>query len=618
MVRRLFLSPLPLSPNRNGFTPSLSVTYNSGAGNSILGIGWSFDLPAIQRKTDKQLPRYRDFADRKKSGLLCFPGVDIWYLLWIRYPVFDYGEHDAGNPKPNDPGKWICRPDPFSSYRAGFEVRSYRLCQRVLMFHHFPDELGTTDCLVRSTDFTYDETPIASFIRKVTQSGYVRQGEDSWLKKSLPPLEFEYSQVVISGKIEEIDAASLKNLPIGLDGTNYQWVDLDGEGVSGILTEQGDAWFYKRNLSPLTMRREFKVTNGRKEESVVFDARFAPLETVAVQPSFKGITGGGMQFMDLAGDGRPDLVQFEGITPGFFEHIEDDVWETHRPFKSLPNINWRDPNLKFIDLTGDGHADILISEDEVFTWYPSLAEDGFGASERVRYSFDEEKGPRIVFADATQSISLADFSGDGLTDIVRIRNGEVCYWPNLGYGRFGAKVTMDNSPWFDHPDQFDQRRIRLADIDGSGVTDIIYLHGEGVRIYFNESGNRWSDARPLPVFPATDNLSAVTVTDLFGNGTACLVWSSPLPGHARRPMYYVDLMGGQKPHLMIKSKNNLGAETMRRLCPLDQVLFAGQIRRKAMDHTPAISSSRRRKSDGHGQMAADDFFFHLQLPSRLF
>ena len=41
-------------------------------------------------------------------------------------------------------------------------------------------------------------------------------------------------------------------------------------------------------------------------------------------------------------------------------------------------------------------------------------------------------------------------SGDGLTDLVRIRNGEVCYWPNLGYGRFGAKVTMDDAPWFDH------------------------------------------------------------------------------------------------------------------------------------------------------------------------
>ena len=115
---------------------------------------------------------------------------------------------------------------------------------------------------------------------------------------------------------------------------------------------------------------------------------------------------------------------------------------------------------------------------------------------------DEERGPRLVFADGTQSIYLADMCGDGLTDLVRIRNGEVCYWPNLGYGRFGAKVTMDNAPWFDNPDQFDQRRIRLADIDGSGTTDIIYLRRDGVRLYFNQSGNRWSEPRRLRQLPA--------------------------------------------------------------------------------------------------------------------
>src|SRR6266571_1494987 len=79
----------------------------------------------------------------------------------------------------------------------------------------------------------------------------------------------------------------------------------------------------------------------------------------------------------------------------------------------------------------------------------------------VAQTLDEEKGPRVVFADGAQSIYLADLSGDGLTDLVRIRNGEVCYWPNLGYGHFGAKVTMDNAPWFDVPDLFNQQRIRL-------------------------------------------------------------------------------------------------------------------------------------------------------------
>lgn len=91
-----------------------------------------------------------------------------------------------------------------------------------------------------------------------------------------------------------------------------------------------------------------------------------------------------------------------------------------------------------------------------------------------------------MFADAAQSVYLADMSGDGLTDLVRIRNGEVCYWPNLGYGQFGAKVTMDDAPWFDAPDLFNQQRIRLADVDGSGVTDILYL-GTTVCTYISTS-----------------------------------------------------------------------------------------------------------------------------------
>src|SRR5262249_17575421 len=106
-----------------------------------------------------------------------------------------------------------------------------------------------------------------------------------------------------------------------------------------------------------------------------------------------------------------------------------------------------------------------------------------------------------------------------------------------------------------------QRRVRLADIDGSGTNDIIYLGRDGVRLYFNQSGNHWSEPRRLREFPQVDNLSAVLTTDLLGNGTACLVWFSPLPGHGRRPMRYIDLMGGQKPHLLVKTINNLGAET---------------------------------------------------------
>jgi RHS repeat-associated protein len=490
---------------------------------------------------------------------------------WLFEAVFDYGDHDLDKPTPDASLRWPVRQDPFSSYRAGFEVRTYRLCQRALMFHNFVG-LGQTSCLVRTTDFTYSyendpadlRNPVFSFLISATQSGYKRQPEGSYLKKSLPPLEFEYSEPTVQGEVRELDAESLENLPYGLDGSRYQWVDFDGEGVSGILTEQGGAWFYKRNLSP---------AGGLAEQAV----RLGPAELVVKKPSLSALGSGRSQFMDLAGDGQLDLVELEAPTPGFFERANNDGWEPFVPFELAPNVDWGNPNLKFIDLTGDGHSDILVSEDEAFCWHPSLAEEGFGPSERVCKVLDEERGPTLIFADPTQSIYLADMSGDGLTDLVRIRNGEVCYWPNLGYGRFGAKVTMDNAPWFDEPDQFDQKRVRLADIDGSGVTDIIYIAAGGIDIYFNQSGARWSEAQRLAAFPAVDSLSSVQVVDLLGAGTACLVWSSPLQGDAGRQMRYVDLMGGQKPHLLIGSVNNLGAETRVSYAPSTKFYLADKL-----------------------------------------
>ena len=484
---------------------------------------------------------------------------------WMFEVVFDYGEHHLETPEPNDQGLWDARKDAFSSYRAGFELRSYRLCRRVLMFHHFGGESAVgADCLVRSTDFDYSHEEFAAGARKpvysrlasVTQSGY-RRNNGAYLKRSLPSVDFVYTEPTVQDTVEEVAPESMKNLPVGVDGASYQWTDLHGEGIPGILTEQGGTWFYKRNLSPL----DEGPAKGTGKAAV----KFAPLERVGTKPNVA--LAEGAQFMDLAGDGQPDLVVMGGPTPGRFKHDGREGWRSFRPFTSRLNRDMGDPNLKFLDLDGDGHADVLISEDDAFIWHRSLAEEGFGPAKRVVQALDEEKGPRLVFADGTQSIYLADMSGDGLTDIVRIRNGGICYWPNLGYGRFGAKVAMDRAPHFDNPDQFNHQRIRLADIDGTGLNDLIYLHRDGVRLYFNQSGNGWSGPQALHIFPRVDDLASITPADLLGNGTACLVWSSPLPGDASRPMRYVNLMGAHKPHLLVAIKNNLGAETRIHYAP---------------------------------------------------
>jgi RHS repeat-associated protein len=496
------------------------------------------------------------FPDLSKPDSLVLP--DEWHFEVF----FDYDESgDLGALLASASPSWKRRNDPFSIYRAGFEVRTYRLCQRVLMLHNFVDEDIGANFLVRSTNFEYlyeedpqDATiPIFSKLVSVTQTGHERD----LAPESLPPLTFTYSDAVVDQTVYEVDSQSLENLPYGLDGASYQWVDLDGEGASGILAEQGGAWLYKRNLSPIT------PANG---DPVRVSAKFAAEEVIARQP-IPISSEHREQLLDLAGDGDLDLAEFGGAAPGFYERTEDKNWASLTPFSALPVLDWNDSNLKFIDLTGDGHADILISEDSVFRWHLSLAEAGFGPQERAAKPFDEETGPAVIFADSTESIFLADFSGDGLTDIVRVRNGEVCYWPNLGYARFGAKVEMDNAPWFEEPDLFDGKRIRLADVDGSGTTDIIYLASDGARIYFNQSGNSWSAEKTLDQFPPVNDSDSVFALDLLGNGTACLLWSSALPGDARRAMRYIDLMGGQKPHLLIKTENNLGADTLIQYAP---------------------------------------------------
>ncbi len=145
---------------------------------------------------------------------------------WHFEIVFDYGEHDLEKPAPAGTGNWKKRNDPFSIYRPGFEVRTMRLCRRVLMFHHFPDEKSAgSDCLVSSTDFTYSHeqdpehvrNPVYTFLRKVTQSGYKLQEDGSYLKKSLPPLEFEYTRPVVQDEMKTWDTDSPDDLPMGLD-----------------------------------------------------------------------------------------------------------------------------------------------------------------------------------------------------------------------------------------------------------------------------------------------------------------------------------------------------------------------------------------------------------------
>lgn len=466
---------------------------------------------------------------------------------WLFELVLDYGEHfKAGDTTPSyeEQYTWPVRQDIFSSFRSGFDIRTYRLCRRILMFHHFEAELGLANYLVKVTHLEHEESPHLATVKSIQHTGYRFDSvTGEYVSKSYPPVSFQYTEQKLDPTIYEINAEDLPNAPQGIDGQQYQFTDLYGEGLSGILSQRNGAWYYKRNEG---------------------GGNFGAQQLVAELPSVAA--SGTVQVTDFGGDGLTDVIVQNGTLNGYYELSEEAKWSHFKPFAKPVNFDLNDPNLRMLDLDGNGIPDILLTENDCFVWYAADAKDGYKAARRVAKVLDEEQGPRIVFNESFQTIFLADMSGDGLTDIVRIRNGEICYWANQGYGGFSAKITMANAPQLDYPDYFDPARIRFADVDGTGSTDVLYLGRDMISYWLNQSGNGWSEAHTIDHFPRTTNLHTVSVFDLLGNGTSCIVWSSPLPAQANTPMKYIQLMGntsveGNKPYLLKEVNNNMGAVT---------------------------------------------------------
>jgi hypothetical protein len=83
--------PVFTSPGRSGFTPTLSLSYDTGAGNGPFGLGWRLSVPSVTRKTSKGLPRYDD-ADASDVFLLSdaedlMPVLALQAAAWLPLPA---------------------------------------------------------------------------------------------------------------------------------------------------------------------------------------------------------------------------------------------------------------------------------------------------------------------------------------------------------------------------------------------------------------------------------------------------------------------------------------------------------------------------------------------------
>ena len=311
--------------------------------------------------------------------------------------VLDYGDHDVRTAPDVDeqqfvsvtdarslPDSWPARQDPFSTYRPGFEVRTYRLCRRLLMFHHFPDELGRDDYLARSLLLTYDENPTASFLTRVTEFGHVLRptaaDADRYLTRALPPVDFGYREVpdaatLAAQPLEAVTGPGAASAVAAMLDPDTIWVDLDGEGSTGLLSETDGGLFYLRNTSAV----------GRV-------ARFTSPTLLADRPGRRSrVTGAGSSTSTATG--WPTWCTCRGTRPDI-TGVRRTAGPTSARSSRRPPSTSTTAGCDGSISTATGCADLLLTDDDVFTWYPSLGEAGFGPAVRRVQAVDESNGPR--------------------------------------------------------------------------------------------------------------------------------------------------------------------------------------------------------------------------------
>jgi len=291
-------------------------------------------------------------------------------------------------------------------------------------------------------------------------------------------------------------------------------VDLYGEGIPGILYSDGKTTLYS------------EPTANEHEQDLAAVSYSAP-QTPKTFPIERNVQGATQQLMDLTGDGQLELVVSRGSTNGYYEVNSDRSWKNFQTFPSFPS-DFSNPDNQLLDATGDGLTDIIRLDGDRIWVYPGKGKEGFGKPLSRQKDLDI---PLPRKGSEEEIWQFTDIFGTGRQHLVRVTNGLVECWSHLGYGKFGKRVLLGNAPRFGA--RLDASRLFMADIDGSGTTDLIYAHCDRVEIWFNQSGNSFSKPISIPLQGGVrsglsgkwDRLNQISFADVYGNGTTCLVFS---------------------------------------------------------------------------------------------
>ena len=180
---------------------------------------------------------------------------------------------------------------------------------------------------------------------------------------------------------------------------------------------------------------------------------------------------------------KPEVISTTICANGDREHGVCNDWDNYN-------------SIRFLDLTGDGKADLFLRGDQGIRVYKSTGTgfEEFYASNKLRNGLDDDK--TTEFDDNNKPyIYHADIDGDSYVDMCyRSDAGIKCYLNNKGNGYAPTPISTSickdgDSNHGGCNKEENWQTIRFIDINADGKSDLFFISDSGVRVYtFNGTG----------------------------------------------------------------------------------------------------------------------------------
>lgn len=283
---------------------------------------------------------------------------------------------------------------------------------------------------------------------------------------------------------------------------------------------------------------------------------WGPPRSLRQLPAAVTLSDPAVGFADMDGNGTADLIVLSESPLSYYINEPGQGWTRRSRFRREPTFDPNDAELRLLDLNGDGLVDAMRTSQGMFYFYYNRGDAGWDSPVAIARVRDLARFPDVFFSDPR--VKLADMTGDGLVDIVWVHGGRLDYWPHYGNGRFGERITLALQPPIGFG--FDPERLFLSDINGDGVADVVYVESDQVRLWINQGGNAFVSAGVIRYTPPTNGRN-IRLADMFGTGTSGLMWSYPLSCREPHNYKYMDFTGGVRPYLLASIDDGTGLTT---------------------------------------------------------